>query len=270
MDIDPKSFDSFRELVYGRAGIVLAEGKQALVGARIGKRMRQLGLERFPDYLDWVKGEGGEEEMIQLLDAISTNVTSFFREAEHFAFLRERLEAWRKGGGQSLRIWCAAASSGEEPYTLAMTVRDCDIGPGSDAKILATDISTRVLRIAQEGIYPREKLESLPAGFAQRFFERAGGREGTSWSARPELRSLLKFARLNLATPPFPMRGPMDFIFCRNVMIYFDNPVRQRLLSEFHRLLAPGGYLVVGHSESLAGLTGQFQVVRPSIYRKAG
>ncbi len=270
MEIDRHSFDAFRELVYGRAGIVLGEGKQALVGSRIGKRMRQLGLERFPEYLDWVKGEGGEEEMVQLLDAISTNVTSFFREPAHFDFLSERLGEWRQSRRPRLRIWCAAASSGEEPYTLAMTILNSDPGPGRDVKILATDISTKVLKVAKEGVYPSAKIDALPAGFAQRFFERAGARQSPSWSARSELRDLLHFARLNLATPPFPMKGPMDFIFCRNVMIYFDNPVRQRLLGEFYRLLAPGGYLFVGHSESLSGLTGDFRVVRPSIYRKPG
>jgi chemotaxis protein methyltransferase CheR len=268
MEIDRASFEAFRELVYGRAGIVLGEGKQALVGSRIGKRMRQLGLERFPDYLDWVKGDGGEDEMTQMLDAISTNVTSFFREAEHFAFLRARLDEWSAKGGSRLRIWCAASSSGEEPYTLAMTVRESVPEGSGDVKILATDISTKVLAIAREGVYPPSRMENLPAGFAQKYFERVGDRESPAWSARPGLRSLLRFARLNLATPPFPMRGPMDFIFCRNVMIYFDNPVRKRLIGEFHRLLAPGGYLIVGHSESLTGLTDGFQVVKPSIYRK--
>jgi chemotaxis protein methyltransferase CheR len=269
MEIDPASFEAFRDLVYGRAGIVLGEGKQALVGSRIGKRMRQLGLERFPDYLDWVKGQGGEEEMTQMLDAISTNVTSFFREPEHFAFLRAQLEEWMAKGGSRLRIWCAASSSGEEPYTLAMTVRESVPEGDRDVKILATDISTKVLAIARAGAYPPGRMESLPPGFAQRYFERVGGRETPAWSARPGLRAMLRFARLNLATPPFPMRGPMDFIFCRNVMIYFDNPVRKRLLKEFHRLLAPGGYLIVGHSESLTGLTDGFQVIRPSIYRKS-
>ncbi len=269
MDIDRKSFEAFRELVYGHAGIVLGEGKQALVSSRIGKRMRQLGLERFPDYLDWVKGEGGEDEMVQMLDAISTNVTSFFREPEHFEFLKKRLEEWTAKGESRLRIWCAASSSGEEPYTLAMTVRESIPESVRDAKILATDISTKVLSIARQGVYPAARMDTLPAGFAQRYFERVGSRESPTWSARPALRELLRFARLNLAEPPFPMQGPMDFIFCRNVMIYFDNPVRQRLLSEFHRLLAPGGYLIVGHSESLTGLTSGFQSVRPSIYRKA-
>jgi len=269
MDIDRDSFEAFRDLVYGRAGIVLGEGKQALVGSRIGKRMRQLGLERFPDYLDWVKGDGGEEEMIQMLDAISTNVTSFFREPEHFDFLRKQLADWAERGETRLRIWCAASSSGEEPYTLAMTVRESLPDSVRDAKILATDISTKVLSIARKGVYPPARMENLPPGYTQRFFERVGGRESPAWSARSSLRELLRFARLNLAEPPFPMRGPMDFIFCRNVMIYFDNPVRQRLLSEFHRLLAPGGYLIVGHSESLTGLTVGFQSVRPSIYRKA-
>ena len=268
MEIDPKSFAAFRDLVYGRSGIVLADGKQALVGSRIGKRMRQLGLARFPDYLDWVKGEGGEEEMVQLLDAISTNVTSFYREPAHFGFLRSRLEEWLREGRARLRIWCAASSTGEEPYTLAMTVRECQPDPACDIRILATDISTRVLRTARAGVYPQAKIEALPPGSAARHFERVGGRQGQDWSARPELRALLRFARLNLAEPPFPMQGPFDFVFCRNVMIYFDNPVRQRLLAEFHRLLAPGGFLIVGHSESLTGLTTGFRAVRPSIYRK--
>jgi chemotaxis protein methyltransferase CheR len=270
VEIDAESFAAFRELIYGRSGIVLGEGKQALVGSRIGKRMRQLGMSRFPDYLDWVRGKGGEEEIVRMLDAISTNVTSFFREAGHFDFLRERLEEWARRGGGRLRIWCAASSTGEEPYTLAMTVRECGPDPAWDVKILATDISTRVLAVAREGAYPAARLEALPPGFAQRYFERTGDRHDPVWSARPELRRLLRFARLNLAEPPFPMRGPMDFIFCRNVMIYFDNPVRQRLLAEFHRLLAPGGYLIVGHSESLTGLTTRFQSLRPSIYRKQG
>ncbi|MBW8886304.1 MAG: protein-glutamate O-methyltransferase CheR [Fibrobacteres bacterium] len=268
MDIDARSFEAFRDLVYGRSGIVLGEGKQALVGSRIGKRMRQLGLTRFPEYLDWVKGKGGEEEMTLMLDAISTNVTSFFREPVHFEFLRARLEELLKTGRNRLRIWCAAASTGEEPYTLAMTVRECQPDPACDIKILATDISTRVLHAAKEGKYAKARIEALPPGFAQRYFDRVGGRDEPLWSARPELRALLRFARLNLATPPFPMRGPMDFIFCRNVMIYFDNPVRQRLLEEFHRLLAPGAFLIVGHSESLTGLTTGFQSVLPSVYRR--
>ncbi len=268
MDIDARSFAAFRELVYGRSGIVLAEGKQALVGSRIGKRMRQLGLTRFPEYLDWVKGRGGEEEVTLMLDAISTNVTSFFRESVHFEFLRARLKEMFRAGKNHLRIWCAAASTGEEPYTLAITVRECDPDPACDIKILATDISTRVLKAAVEGRYPKNRMQGLPMDLAQRYFDRVGSREEPLWSARPQLRTLLRFARLNLATPPFPMRGPMDFIFCRNVMIYFDNPVRQRLIAEFHRLLAPGAFLIVGHSESLTGLTNGFQTVLPSVYRR--
>jgi chemotaxis protein methyltransferase CheR len=270
MEIDAASFAAIRDLVYGRSGIVLGQGKEALVGSRIGKRMRKLGFSRFPEYLDWVRGGGGEEEMVQLLDAISTNVTSFFREPVHFDFLRARMEEWLRAGRRRFRIWCAASSTGEEPYTLAMTVRECHPDPECDIRILATDISTRVLAAAREGVYPDARMETVPPGLAPRHFEKIRGEDGAYWSARPELRDLVRFARLNLATPPFPMQGPMDVIFCRNVMIYFDNAVRGRLLAEFHRLLRPGGYLLVGHSESLAGLTDGFRCLRPSIYARSG
>jgi chemotaxis protein methyltransferase CheR len=262
------SFDEFRSLVYSRSGITLGQGKEALVSSRVGKRMRQLGLGDFRSYLDWVKGEGGEDEMVQLLDAISTNVTSFFREPAHFDFIRGAMDGWLAKGQTRFRIWSAASSTGEEPYTLAMTLRECRFAPECDIRVLATDISTRVLKAAQEGIYPEAKMANLPAGYASRYFTKHRDRDSAVYSAGESLRSLILYKRLNLAFPPFPMQGPMDLILCRNVMIYFDNRVREKLLAEFHRLLKPGGYLLVGHSESLTGLSGGFKSIRPSIYRK--
>jgi chemotaxis protein methyltransferase CheR len=266
--MDAKSFDDFRALVYSRSGISLQAGKEALVSARVGKRMRALGVDDFQAYLDWVQGEGGEEEMVQLLDAISTNVTSFFREPAHFDFLREAMRRWVDAGQRRFRFWSAASSTGEEPYSLAMTLLDCMPPADCDLRILATDISTRVLRAAGAGVYPASKVSELPPGCLERHFVRRRSSEGVSFGVSERLRALVLFKRLNLAFPPFPMRGPMDAILCRNVMIYFDGAVRERLVAEFHRLLKPGGYLLVGHAESLAGLRVPFRTLRPSVYVK--
>lgn len=263
-------FDEIRALVYARSGITLGEGKQALVSARVGKRMRSLGLEDFGAYLAYVKGEGGEEEVVHLLDAISTNVTSFFREPAHFDFIRDEVRGWLAAGQRRFRFWSAASSTGEEPYTLAMTLADLGADGGMDARILATDISTRVLREAQRGIYPAARAASVPADRLSRHFLRVRDGETEAFEARASLREMVVFRRLNLALPPFPMKGPMDVILCRNVMIYFDARVRERLVAEFHRLLKPGGYLLIGHTESLTGLSTPFRPLRPSIYRKAG
>jgi chemotaxis protein methyltransferase CheR len=269
MEMDRDSFDQFRSLVYAKSGITLGVGKEALVSSRVGKRMRKLGLEDFQSYLDWVKGRGGEEEMVHLLDAISTNVTSFFREPVHFEVVEDALRNWRERGQRRFRIWCAASSTGEEPYTLAMMVRE-SLGDGCDSRILATDISTRVLETAKAGSYAEPKIASMPAGFASRYFTKARNGDGIEYTAKEELKKLILYKRLNLAFPPFPMQGPMDIVMCRNVMIYFDHPVRQRLISEFHRLLKPGGYLFVGHAESLTGLSGGFKSIRPSVYLRDG
>lgn len=267
MEMDRESFEQFRTLVYSKSGISLGEGKEALVTARVGKRMRKLGMDDFQSYLDWVKGAGGEDEMVQLLDAISTNVTSFYREPAHFEVVDGAVRRWWDLGQRRFRIWCAASSTGEEPYTLAMTMREA-LGVEGEVRLLATDISTRVLHAAKAGEYAEAKLAALPPGFAARYFTRHRKGDGTFLTAKDELKSMILFKRLNLAFPPFPMQGAMDIIMCRNVMIYFDNAVRQRLISEFRRLLKPGGYLIVGHSESLNGLANGFKSVGPAVYVK--
>jgi chemotaxis protein methyltransferase CheR len=275
MQLKPREFEDFRALVHETSGIALGEGKESLVSSRIGKRMRLLGLEDFQAYLDCLRDGTAGDEMIHMLDAISTNVTSFFREPEHFDFIRERVGEWTKAGQQRFRFWSAASSSGEEPYTLAMTLAECGLGPDTDTKILATDLSTRILAAAQAGVYARSKLAGLPAGYASRYFtasRSANPRFGDAdaMAIAGKLKSMVVFKRLNLAFPPFPMKGPMDLIMVRNVMIYFDNDVRKRLINDCHRMLKPGGYLLVGHAESLTGLAGGFKCVSPSIYRKQG
>ena len=269
-EMDPKTFRAFCDFIYQQSGITLKEGKESLVSARIGKRMRAHGISEPRDYLKLVMEDRSGKELVEMIDAISTNLTFFFREEAHFNTLRDVLTEWRDQGQLTYRIWCAAASTGEEPYSIAMTLLDV-VGEGTtDTRILATDISTRVLRKCNEGVYGENRMQNVPVSFRQRYFER--GKDETTgeplYAVKPNLRQVLFFKRLNLATPPFPMRGPMDVIFCRNVMIYFDNAVRARLVDEMYRLLKPGGYLMVGHSESLAGIPTRFERIAPATYVK--
>lgn len=268
--METRTFKKFHDIVYEHSGIALGSGKEALVSARVGKRLRALNLPDFDSYLRYLEQDAGGDEIVQLLDAISTNVTHFFRESVHFEFVLEAVRAWAAAGQSRFRFWSAACSTGEEPYSLAMTVREALAGRVADAKILATDISTRVLGIAGAGAFEKEKLKSVPPALREKYFEPDEADPLNRRVVRDELKRMLVFRRLNLSAPPFPLRGPLDIIFCRNVMIYFDNSVRARLLAEARRLLKPGGYLVVGHSESLAGVLSELKTVKPSIYVKCG
>jgi chemotaxis protein methyltransferase CheR len=267
--LDQKTFDGFKRLILEKSGICLGPQKESLVCARVGKRMRQLGMDRFEEYLAHVEGDDSGQELVQLLDVISTNVTSFFRESIHFDLLAQYLRAWSDQGQRRFRIWSAASSTGEEPYTIAMTLLET-LGQvrGLDARILATDISTRVLEACKRGAYAAEKVEAVPAALRARYFHRERNDPNNIHFVGDELKRLIAFSRLNLSAPPFPMKGPMDVVFCRNVMIYFDNQVRTALLKEVHRLLRPGGYLFIGHAETLAGLPVDFRSIRPAVYQK--
>ncbi len=266
---DEHSFKRFCEIVYDSSGILLGEKKRSLVEARLGKRLRELGLARLKDYLPRLAGKEGRAEMVQMLDLISTNVTSFYREADHFRQLGEIIDGWASSGQKKLRIWCAAASSGEEPYTLAITALEASRGRIPDLKILGTDISTRVLKKCVAGVYEEAKVAPVPEKLKQEYFE-AGVAPGGQriYSVRENMRRILLFRRMNLVETPYPLKGPIDVIFCRNVMIYFDNRTRARLLAEMERVLRPGGYLMVGHSESLAGRLCNLERAAPSTYRK--
>ena len=263
-------FNEIRSIVYEHSGIQLKDGKETMVAARIAQRLRALTLDDELAYLEYLKADL-EREVVQLLDVVSTNVTHFFRESEHFEALRGFVEGWLDQGQRRFRFWSAASSTGEEPYTLAMTLRDVleRRATAADVRILATDISTRVLRRAEAGVFEAAQLERVPKPLRRRYFEAAPDTPGAC-VARDSLRSLLLFRRLNLSQPPFPMRGPMDAIFVRNVMIYFDDGVRERLIAECHRLLRPGGYLIVGKSESLVRSAELFDRAGPSIYRRRG
>lgn len=263
------TFQAFQSLIYDSSGIHLSDDKAGLVLARIGKRIRTLGIQTPEQYLARLKSEDGEAEMVRLIDAISTNVTSFFRESFHFDFLQSAIGDWYAQGQRRFRIWSAASSTGEEPYTIAMTLSESMPLENTDTRILATDISTRVLEHAIAGIYSEDRLAGIPPHLLRRSFQQVQGRT-PGYRVVPELRELVTFKRLNLSQPPYPPKGPFDVIFCRNVMIYFDNALRGRLLADFHRLLRPDGYLLVGHAESLSGLRHDFHTVHPAVYQKRG
>ena len=261
-------FNKFRKVIYDKSGINLKNGKEALVCTRVSKRMRTLGIDDYRSYLRYVMQGGDNGEIVHLIDVISTNVTSFFREAEHFAFLGNTFANWFSQGQKRFRFWSAACSSGEEPYSITITLNEILKGRNVEMKILATDISTQILKNAREGIYSVKKLESVPENQIKQYFNCHRDNHAVTYSIKTSLKEMIVFSRLNLSSPPFPMHGPFDVIFCRNVMIYFDDSIRKNLLDEIYRLLRPGGYLIVGSAESLAGMMSDFKLVKPSIYLK--
>jgi len=263
-----KEFDQFKTLIYQHVGITLDAPKKTLLVSRLGKRLRELELSSYQAYFDRVSGKGGEEELTRLVDLISTNKTDFFREPVHFDFLREHVLP-QVQTSRTLRIWSSASSSGEEPYTIAMTL--CDALPDYsrwNLKILASDISTRVLAKAASGVYEEERVSQLPQDVVRRHFLRGKGEQVGKLKVRPNLAEMIAFRRINLMDPTFPIRTPLDVIFCRNVMIYFDRPTQATLMGKFFRYLRPGGYLFIGHSESLQWIEHQFTYVKPTIYQK--
>jgi chemotaxis protein methyltransferase CheR len=265
--MDSATFNEFSQLIYERSGIHLAPGKEALVVARITKRMLALGMEfDFRRYLEWLQHDRSGQEVVRMIDAISTNQTSFFREMEHFVFVRAWFRERLARGQPRFRFWSAGCSTGEEPYSLAMTLADVPGALESDWRILATDISTAALRTGLAATYSPERLESVPQAMRLRDF--VSSTPDGHCRVADHVRERVLFRRLNLSEIPFPQRGPLDVILCRNVMIYFDEAVRRRLLDEFLRLLRPGGFLIVGHCESLLATTHGFRQHRPSIYTR--
>lgn len=261
--------DSFREIIYAQSGISLSDKKEALLCGRINKRLRALGLADYEAYLAFLEHDSSGDEMVQLIDAISTNVTHFFRENSHFNFMRKVIPEWLADGKRSLRIWSAACSTGEEPYSIAMVMEEILAGRMFDLKILATDISTRVLNLCQQGVYDDTRFREMPDTVRRKWFKEVAGTAGrTNYKIDDRLKKHIRFHRINLSQVPYAMKGPFDIIFCRNVMIYFDADVKNKLLGEIKRLLAPGGYLLVGHAESLAALDSKMTLVQPSIYKK--
>ena len=267
--LDPRLFKRFCELAFEQAGIKLKAGKEALVAGRIARRVRALRLKGPADYLRYLEAEENAEEIIEFIDAISTNYTRFNREQDHLDMLAKKVDGYVQAGKRKLRIWCAASSSGEEPYSMVIAIETALQGRSCDYRILATDISTAVLARAQRGIYTPEAIAPVGDAARRRFFEECKDKDGKpAYSVNETLRRRVVFRRLNLVKPPYPMSGPFEIVFCRNVMIYFERPERQRVVSSIEKLLAPGGDFYVGLAESLTGLQHNLKVLRPSCYRK--
>ncbi|MCK4389078.1 MAG: protein-glutamate O-methyltransferase CheR [Desulfobacterales bacterium] len=269
MELSDRDFGRFSALVYEKCGINLQDGKKELVRARLGKRLREGGFEDFRAYYKFLTEDENGDELVRMLDAISTNLTSFFREEKHFDFLKETVfPSYLETGLQRLRFWSAGCSSGEEPYSLAMWLLEHFAQRSYfDMKILATDISTKVLANAQRGVYPGDRVAKIPEFLLRKHFQRGYGRQGGYFRVKPALRDVVEFKRFNLMEP-FPFKEVFNLILCRNVMIYFDKKTQQGLINKFHESLVDGGYLFIGHSESLTGFGHRFKYIKPSVYGK--
>jgi chemotaxis protein methyltransferase CheR len=262
-------FAFVRELVEQHAAIKLPDTKRQMVYGRLVRRLRELRLGSFAEYVALLRDDAGGPEFVNLINAVTTNLTSFFREKHHFDVLREKVIpefVTRNSAKRSLRIWSAGCSTGEEPYSIAMTVLDC-LPAGWDFKILATDIDTKVLATASAGVYGEDRIRSLPDTLKRRGFLRGRGESSDKVRVRPEFQQPISFKQLNLMEA-WPMRGQFDFIFCRNVVIYFDKPTQQRLFDRFADQLVDDGYVFLGHSETMHNLTTRFRLLGQTVYQK--
>ncbi|MEP7297788.1 MAG: CheR family methyltransferase [Burkholderiales bacterium] len=259
-------FERVRSLIYARAGISLHAGKQAMVYSRLSRRLRETGHKSFGSYLQWLeaaKGADGDDEWQEFVNCLTTNLTSFFREAHHFEVLADALKA---RSGRPLRIWCNAASTGEEPYTLAMTALEA-LGPNAPVKIVASDIDTKVLATAARGIYPADS-RGLNSERQRRHFLRGTGDKQGFMRAKPELAQMIEFRALNLMDERWSLGDPFDIVFCRNVMIYFDHETQRRVLGRIHSVMKAGSLLFVGHSENFTEAKELFRLQGKTVYAR--
>jgi chemotaxis protein methyltransferase CheR len=272
-ELSDKDFHRFRKLVYEKAGINLHEGKKELVRSRLGKRLRHTNFKSLNEYYEHLVNEDNGEELVQMLDAISTNLTSFFREIKHFEFLEKKIIPDYLNNGtmpsKVVNLWSAGCSSGEEPYSLFICLNEA-LSPNGNWKIniLATDISTKVLSSARAGVYTHSRIQSIPNPLLRKYFQRGRGKWQGHYRVKPFVRNAIEFKRFNLMDP-FPFKERFHIIFCRNVMIYFDREFQQKLVNKFYDGLVDHGYLFIGHSESLMGTTHKFQYVKPTIYSRS-
>lgn len=266
-------FQKFSALIFKKTGIYLKPEKRELLNARLGKRLRALAIGSFREYYDYVMTEQSGEEVVQLIDVVSTNFTSFFREQSHFDFMTEKVlpEFVGEGRGKSrdVVLWSAASSSGEEPYTMAMVMEEFVLKhPGFRYRIMGTDISTKVLAQAKQAVYAEERIGKVPTGILKKYFQKGSGKSAGYVKIKEHVKNKVTFERFNLMGK-FPWNANVDIIFCRNVMIYFNRETQQELARKFYDALTPGGYLFIGHSESISSLSHQFAQVDATVYMKS-
>jgi chemotaxis protein methyltransferase CheR len=260
-------FGKIRNVLYDTCGISLSDAKIGLVKSRLIKRMRELEMKSFEQYTNYLEKDGSGKELAKMIDYLTTNKTNFFRELPHFDFLKSRVLPETLNLSNRLRIWSAGCSSGEEPYSIAIIIAEESNLLNKDVKILATDISSRVLEKARAGVYESELISGIPGIILHKYFDTLTHDSGMQYRVKNSIKNAIRFARLNLVEP-WPIRGPFDVIFCRNVMIYFDKGTRERLINRFYQLIRPGGYLFVGHSESLSSMEHKFQYLQPAVYMR--
>jgi chemotaxis protein methyltransferase CheR len=268
-----EDFDFLRRLVYERSRIHLGPDKRVLVSSRLAKRLREHGFTSYAEYCDLLRSPRGDEELQFLIDRISTNHTHFFREIKHFDFMREVvIPRWKadKQHPEAFTIWSSASSTGEEAYSIAIHLAE-HFAPAQSGRwqIQGTDISTRVLEVARNGVYEDSRLSSIAPDVLRRHFQRGTGQWAGHFRVKDEVRRCVQFQHLNLLEGNYPFARPFDLIFCRNVMIYFDRPTQETLVRQLSEKLVPGGNLLVGHSESLSGVKHSLKLVCPAIYLKS-
>ncbi len=256
-------FDRVRKLIYGHAGISLSAAKQDMVYSRLARRLRETHLKSFGEYLALLE-RGDKSEWEKFVNALTTNLTSFFREPHHFPILAEHLKKLQ--GKSPIKIWCSAASTGEEPYSIAMTVVEIFSSFNTPVSIVASDLDTNVLATASKGVYPLDRVDKISPERLSRFFIKGTGVQEGFFTVKPELRRMLSFQRLNLLEPNWTVRGPLDALFCRNVMIYFDKPTQYKILSRFAPLMSENGLLFAGHSESFLHAADLFRSQGKTVY----
>ena len=259
-------FERVRKLIYQHAGISLSDVKQDMVYSRLARRLRATGLNSFAEYLALLE-KGDKDEWEKFVNSLTTNLTSFFREPHHFPLLADHLKSLPTNA--PIKIWCSAASTGEEPYSIAMTVVETFGSFNAPVTIMASDLDTNVLATADKGVYPMDRVEKISPERMKRFFLKGSGAQDGYVCVRPELRRLISFQRLNLLDPTWPVRGPLDVLFCRNVMIYFDKPTQYKILSRFAPLMRDNGLLFAGHSESFLHAADLFRSKGKTVYELA-
>ena len=257
-------FRRVRELIYKHAGISLAQTKEEMVYSRLVRRLKATGIDSFGEYLDYLQAPGNQAEWEHFTNALTTNLTSFFREAHHFPMLVAHLRSLRRN--RPLRVWTCAASTGEEPYSIAIAIAEAFDTLSPPVQIVATDIDTKVLATAKEAVYEDKRIADLPAAQVHRFFQRGAGANAGKVRLRPEIASLVRFKPLNLLTDEWLGMQPFDAIFCRNVMIYFDKPTQYNVLRKLAQLLEPNGLLFAGHSENLSFAADLFRIRSQTVY----
>lgn len=259
-------FERVRKLIYQHAGISLSPVKQDMVYSRLARRLRATGMQSFAQYLDALEKNGGDE-WERFVNSLTTNLTSFFREPHHFPIFAEHIR--KLGTKRPVRVWCSAASTGEEPYSIAMTVAETFGSNVSHISIAASDLDTNVLATAQKGVYPIERVDKLSPERLHKFFLRGTGSQEGYVSVRPELKRMIEFQRINLLDSTYLVKGPLDIIFCRNVMIYFDKPTQYKILSRFAPMMQPDGLMFAGHSESFLHASDLFKSLGKTVYALA-